>query len=227
MKIYSLLIGLVPCTLATVNCTEDAVERELSVAKQESSSTSAALNGANSSSSVVDYSKSNYQGQLPYLNGEHGDIAEFRMENELDRKTVDPQYGWSYFDSLYEENLNKAQKQYLAYIILSKKDLLAEFNGSPTQTEADAILKYTNVLVETDYFGYCLLFNCLQTLQNQSFVSADINALKQNILANTTAKQYHEGSLQHFANFTNDPQSSKVYSKIKEDFDFLTEITNL
>lgn len=224
-KFFNLFIGTA-IVFSASNCTADDAIQTLPNKTQSSDSPGANLTGANRSS-VVNYSLSGYKGQLPYLRGAQGDIAEFRIENELDKKIADAQYSWVYFDSLYQENLNVAQKQLLAYVILSKKDLISEFNTSPTQTEAEAIAKYTDVLVETNYFGYCLMFNCLKTLKNQSFVPVNINSLKQNILANTTAKQYHEGSIQHFSNFTNDQKSAEVLVKIKEDLQYLDSISNL
>lgn len=177
--------------------------------------------------SVVDYSKDNYQGQLQYLKGDYNSISSIRVENQLDSKISDPNIDWTYFDGLYTESLSITEKQYLAYAVLVKKDLLAEFKNSPSQTEAEAILKYTNMLVQTGYYGYCLMYNCLETLKNQNFVFANISDLKHNIVNNTTAKQYHEGAIQHLSNYPDDPGSKRQLQKLNEDFSYLERISLL
>lgn len=222
-KYYNLF--LFSALIFIVSCTND--ESKEIVQNQNTSNLNSKVNAATKNTSVVDYTKSGYQGQLQYLNGNHDDINDFKADNGLDEKIHDSQYDWMYFDNLYNTNLNVTQKQYLAYIILSKKDLLSEFNNSQTQVEADAILKYTNVLVDTNYFGYCLMFNCLNTLKNQNLVSIDINSLKLNIINNTNAKQFHVGSIEHLSNYTSDAHSLEVLNKIKDDLRYLDDISNL
>lgn len=227
MKKYLNIFAFATLIPFVVTCSSDESNKATQSNPSKNAKLSAKVNGGSGGLSVVDYSRPNYQGQLQYLNGDHGDINDFKVDNDLDKKIADSQYDWLYFDKLYNVNLNTTQKQYLAYIILSKKDLLSEFNNSQTQVEADAILKYTNVLVQTNYFGYCLMYNCLNTLKNQTLVSVNINSLKQSILSNANAKQFHDGSIQHLSNYTSDAHSLEVLEKIKEDLNYLDDISNL
>lgn len=158
-----------------------------------------------------------YTEQLPYLDA-HTDFMAFNVENDLAHKMNDPQVDWKTLNALYSSDLSTASKQYLIYILFAKKDLLGIQNSTPTQDQAKLIADYTQELVNTKYFGYCLLYNALVTLKATPEYASLANTLATQIVANSNTEVFH-------ANFVNRPEGRDPYlNKVKEDYTYLDKI---
>ena len=174
-----------------------------------------------SKKSFVDFQKKGYQGQLQYLNARYSTF-DFSIKNNLKNTINNEKYDWKYFDSLYNESLNISEKQYLAYIILAKKDLLSDFKNNPDQQKNDVIEKYTNILIDTEYVGYCLLYNSLETLQKSKFNKKDLSKQKQDILSYSSRINFSENASRNLS--TKDSKANMYITKINENQEYLEMI---
>lgn len=120
----------------------------------------------------------------PYItieNGEQG-ITELEIQNNFITHIPDTKTDWTYFDKLYSENLNKAEKQYLGYIILNDKDLIGlAKQDTKNKTNVEALKKYVEILVTQKYSGYTVLYYALDVLKDvdSEFVKANASKIKE------------------------------------------------
>lgn len=173
--------------------------------------------------SFVNLDKSDYQGQLQYLDG-HFDTFNLSIKNNFKDKINNDKYDWRYFDSLYNENLNISEKQYLAFIVLAKKDLLGDYKNLPSDEKSSVILKYTSVLVKTEYIGYCLLYNSISLLNDSKFLGNKkiIDNFAADIVDYSKRTTFFENAIKAMAN----TESNKYLIKIKENQKYLGKIEN-
>ena len=162
-----------------------------------------------------------YTQQLLYLDP-HTDFMTFNVENDLGHKMNDPKIDWKTLNALYNSDLSTASKQYLIYILFAKKDLLGIQNTTPTQEQSNLIADYTKELVNTKYFGYCLLYNALETLNNDSQYSSQlVKDLSKQIVDDSKDEVFH-------SNFLKRPQGRDTYlQKVQEDYAYLDKIKGL
>ena len=161
-----------------------------------------------------------YKGQLPYIKSQtQEEIAEQNATLDLGNKVTDSKFDWKYFDKQYSDDLTESQKQNLSYIILSTKDLIQLSMDKPNdEILKNAIIKYTKILVETKYIGYCLLYNSLENIENKKLVTE---------LANSISKYSKEETF-HKHNIDNiEIQNTTIHTKIKEDYSYLEKIKAL
>lgn len=158
-----------------------------------------------------------YTEQLPYLDA-HSDFMAFNVENDLAEKMNDPQVDWKTLNTLYSSDLSNASKQYLIYILFAKKDLLGIQNTAPNEDQAKLIANYTQELVNTKYFGYCLLYNALKTLSSATEYTTLAKTLATQIVEDSKTEVFH-------ANFISRPEGRDPYlDKVKEDYSYLDKI---
>lgn len=206
--IYTLFVfGLFSCTNDHTNRTEENGNETSKV-----------------SSVLVDNDRQNKRGkeyvnQLPYVDSNH-DFLNFSMENQLNEKMNDPNITWEEIDKLYHDDLNPAQKQFLIYIILAKKDLIGLQNENPTDAQYAKLAKYTQELVDSKYIGYCLLYHALATLHHGD------NAEQIKSYANEI--EHYSANESFHSNFLANPNGKGEYiQKIRENQSFLDKIKEL
>jgi len=173
-----------------------------------------------SDNSFYDFTQAGYLGQLPYITANSAsEISEFNTEFELSRKVPDSTITWEYFDTLYADSLSTAQKQNVAVFVLRSKNLIALAREHPDNVKyKKALTKYIDVLVETSYFGYCLLYAALEQC-------TDSNYAKQRaaeIVDYSITETFHQS-------FLSDPAVSADwrYRKVEEDLTYLSKLRDL
>lgn len=161
-----------------------------------------------------------YMDQLPYLDA-HTDFMAFNIENDLGHKMNDPKIDWKTLNSLYSADLSTASKQYLIYILFAKKDLLGIQTETPSKDQEDIIKEYTRELVNTKYVGYCLLYNALNVLNNDSENTALVKDLANQISVYSESEKFH-------SDFLSKPTGrEKWIEKVKENYSYLDRIKSL
>ncbi|WP_396151410.1 hypothetical protein [Flavobacterium sp.] len=175
--------------------------------------------------SFYEINEFDYKGQLPYLNSE----AEVNVKSEIFQKVekmlVNINYSWEDFDKLYKDELTAAEKQNLAYIILSQKDLIGLLKSNQeSEVYNKKVKQYVNDLVESKYLGYCLLFNALEALKSNDPKFVKENA---NLILNYSINDDFHNDIINNDEMIKNPQTSKYYYKIKENYSFLERIKNL
>ncbi|WP_396192490.1 hypothetical protein [Flavobacterium sp.] len=173
--------------------------------------------------SFTDFSKLDYRGQLPYLSGDsENNSNKLALEYNFNSKIIDKKITWEYFDAIYNDDLSIPEKQNLAYVILSLKDLLGLYDNNKNNSNLEnKIIKYSKILVETKYIGYCLLFNCLKTIQQKN--PKLVNELSNKIITYSASEDFHTSVINDTVLASNS-SSSKYYYKIKENYTFLEKI---
>lgn len=224
MKYFTLIYTAV-LTLLFSNCSEDQVSFE--------NRNSEKITAENLSSNRILGSESQmtgYQGQLPYVitSSDKGeDLLEFVMTNNIHENTENRDLDWKVFDQIYSSKLNTGQKQYVAFLVLAKKDLLKDFSNNPTDFKAKKIKFYTEVLVNSDYTGYCLLYNALSVLKSQNFVSNDISQMKTLVLENyNRQKRSHDETIRSFQSKPSE-QTDYFLKKLQENLEYVERIRSL
>lgn len=165
---------------------------------------------------------SGYRNQLPYYKAaSETEAAEEMAKWNYEEKISEENIGWTYFDGLYNDNLSVYNKQKLAFIILSKKDLIGLVKQNPNDENLKtALKKYVSILVDTKYFGYCVLFSALELLSDDTiFITETI----QEIDRYAALEKFHTNVLDQ----GNDFPDREVFLKIKEDYSYLERIKNL
>ena len=161
-----------------------------------------------------------YTEQLPYLDA-HTDFMAFNVENDLGNKMNDPKIDWKTINTLYNSNLNTAEKQHIIYILFAKKDLLGIQNTTPTKDQENLVANYTKELVNTKYIGYCLLYNALVTLKNSPKNAVLVKDLANQIVTYSADENFH-------SDFVNKPEGrDRWLNKVKEDYTYLDKIKKL
>lgn len=158
-----------------------------------------------------------YTEQLPYLDA-HTDFLTFSIENDLNHKMNDSKMDWKTINALYSTDLSTAEKQFVIYIVLAKKDLLGIQNSAPTQDQANLISIYAKELVSSKYIGYCLLYHTLVTLNNTSENVPLVKTLAKQIVTYSETEKFH-------LDFISRPEGRDPYlNKVKEDYTYLDKI---
>lgn len=175
--------------------------------------------------SFTNFNDNSYQEQLPYLDGSN-DLNDLMVSLDFKNTINNENVSWEYFNENYNDNLNISEKQNLAYLILGKKDLLTDYLNNPSEEKLDLILKYSNVLVDSEYKGYCLLYNCLIILNgNLDNNTSVVNDLRDNILEYSADDEFHASFL---ASTPNEGDAiSKYYQKIEQNWSFVNSIENI
>ncbi|MEY8761119.1 hypothetical protein [Chryseobacterium tongliaoense] len=212
-----IILSTIAITSILTNCSkEDAMANESN--NDKSAFKSSVLNENNSATNRIVGKE--YTEQLPYLDA-HTDFLTFSTENDLNHKMNDSKIGWKAISSLYHIDLSTAEKQFLIYIILAKKDLLGIQNDTPTQDQAALIINYAKELVASKYIGYCLLYNTLVTLNKDSQNSQLVKDLAKQIVTYSGAETFH-------SDFVSKPEGRDPYiNKVKEDYTYLDKIKDL
>lgn len=208
------VMALVLATLAMFSC-----RQESSTANRFADPTGGLAGGSTDKKkdSFYDFSQSGYLGQLPYIVSNYADeVPEFNTQHEIAQKVSDSTVTWEYFDSLYSEELSLAQKQNVAILVLSVKDLISLARADPRNDYyQDALTKYVDVLVDSRYFGYCLLYSALEQCQDPSYQKR--KAI--DILNYSIGESFHH-------TFLNNPDLPEDWQqrKVEEDLGFLSKI---
>lgn len=163
---------------------------------------------------------SNYKGQLPYLSlkNEADESSEIAAKLDLEEKINNPEYDWKYFNNLHSEKLSITEKQNLAFIILSTKDLIGLAQNNPENSEfKNAIKQNVATLTETEYIGYCVLYNAIEATNDNDFKKAQFSK----IIDYAKADNFHEFNLKN-----KELENTPFYAKIKENYHYLEIIKN-
>lgn len=179
----------------------------------------------NSHKSFYKTNEIDYKGQLPYLNSESSDIIKSDLYTEIESKISNDKYSWEYFDNLYNNEMTLAEKQKLAYIVLSQKDLIGLLkNNTKNQVFHDKVKKHINILVESEYIGYCLLYNALESVKTK-----DIDFVKKSakLIENYSYNDDFHSDIIANVEMAKDPHVSKYFHKIKENYSYLDKIKDL
>jgi hypothetical protein len=213
-KSVSKKIVLLAVVLALSSCT-----------KEESKDSKTALRGVpivggNKKIDFHDLTAAGYLGQLPYVVAtSQMSISEFNAELNLAEAIMKPEFDWKYFDGLYSATLPNDQKQYLAFTILSTKDLIGFAEANPANVECNtALRKYIDVLVVTKYFGYSVLYNALKQVNDPVYAKAKATA----IISYSASETFH-------MDFMNNPEAadSRYLEKVTEDYSYLRDLREM
>lgn len=204
------------CVLGLFSCTNDNLKRTDESSRVQERKKSSVL--ANKGDETKEEGKA-YTQQLPYVDANH-DFLSFNVKNKLNEKMNDPKVTWEEIDKLYHDNLNPAEKQFLIYIMLAKKDLIGLQKEKPSNEQFAKLSKYTQELVNSKYIGYCLLYNALITLDNGDN-SDIIQSYAKKIEDYSANESFH-------SNFLKKPKEKGAYiEKVSENYSFLDKIKKL
>ncbi len=185
-----------------------------------STGTGTTTGGTKKSDSFYSFAQDGYLGQLPYIvAGSAGEISEFNTEFEIADKVTDSTVTWEYFDSIYSDDLTEAEKQNVAVFVLRNKDLIGLARGNPQNARYQrALTKYIGVLVDSKYFGYCLLYSALEQCNDPDYAKRKAAE----IVRYSVTETFHQ-------TFLNDPAVSADwrYRKVEEDLTYLSELREL
>ena len=219
------LIYIVLSALFLFNCSDDQINvenQDQRISSNDNTNSKRILGTENK--------EMGYQGQLPYAvtSSDNGsDLLQFLMENNIHKNIENRNVDWSFFDQLYSENLNVGQKQYLAYLVLTKKDLLKDFDDNPNKMKAEKIKFYTDILVNSDYTGYCLLYNCMKRLKLQNYVSNDIANMKISVVQNYKKQKFsHDETVKNFQINRSD-ETDFFLEKLQDNLRYIKNINDL
>ncbi|WP_299127549.1 hypothetical protein [uncultured Winogradskyella sp.] len=174
--------------------------------------------------SFINFNDNSYKDQLPYVNGDY-DISKLSLELKLKDIINSDNYSWEYFNKLYNEDFNVSEKQFISYIILAKKDLIGDFIANPNKRKSALVLKYTGVLVNSEYIGYNVLYNSLISLnQSNEDYSDYIQSFKDNISIYSVNDTFHKDFINSDVEGSNLSHYSK---KIKSNYEFLNRINDI
>ncbi|HCN48842.1 MAG TPA: hypothetical protein DIT10_07090 [Chryseobacterium sp.] len=205
------ILGVILAYSISTSCSKDE-----NFSDKSATLNSSILNNTNGKTAIG----KEYTQQLLYLDA-HTDFMTLNVENDLSHKMNDPKIDWKTINALYNPDLNTASKQYLIYILLAKKDLLGIQNTTPTQEQANLIINYAKELVKTKYFGYCLLYNTLETLNTDAKNAQLVKDLSKQIVVDSGTEKFH-------ADFISRPEGRDPYiNKVKEDYTYLDKIKHL
>jgi len=211
------LVLLLVCGLQLIGCKE---EENLKIQTPTNAARGVPIVGGNKKMDFYDLSLPGYRGQLPYIVSDYlSSVAEFNTEFEIGDKVIDSATTWEYFDRLYSDELPDDHKQNLAILILSNKDLIRHARDNPQDIRIHrALLKYIDVLVDTKYFGYCLLHSALLESNDDRYISQKASE----IASYAELETFHE-------TYLNDPNitDSLRRRKVEEDYNFLPRIREL
>lgn len=159
-----------------------------------------------------------YKGQLPYLSSVSTaeDSGKEMFDSDMTVMLKDSSKDWEDFDQLYSTSLSVEQKQRLGYLILSQKDLIGLLHNDPTNsTLQDAVKKYVEILVDTDYIGYCVLYYALIEINDSPFVES---------MAEEITRYGADDPFSTF--FLDEPLNESIpyYDKVEENYSYLHEI---
>ncbi len=211
MKKVILLLAVV---FALSSCTKEE-SKESKIVKR-----GVPIVGGNKKMDFHDLNAIGYRGQLPYVVASSPtSISEFNAALNIADAMTNPEYDWKYFDGLYTEALPDDQKQYLAFTILSTKDLIGLAEANPANVECNTALhKYIEVLVGTKYFGYAVLYNALKQVNDPVYAKAKAAA----IISYSATETFH-------MEFMNNPQAGdcRYLEKVTEDYSYLRDLREL
>ncbi len=110
--------------------------------------------------------KMGYQNQLPlYTAIAANSNTDFSINNKIGEKIADQSLNYEVFEKMLTPQLNIADKQYLIYIILAKKDFIGYVNANKnSETAVKKLQDYITTLIDSKYIGYCVLYNALKAL---------------------------------------------------------------
>ncbi|MGH2664547.1 hypothetical protein [Flavobacterium sp.] len=163
-----------------------------------------------------------YRNQLPYYKASsETEAAEEMAKLNYEEKINDKNTDWTYFDQLYNDSLSVYNKQKLAFTILSKKDLIGLVKqNSSDENLKNALKKYITILVDTKYFGYCVLFSSLELISDDTdFIDQKTNAISDY----ADLEKFHKNVLEQGDDFPD----KEVFLKIEEDYSYLSRIKAL
>jgi hypothetical protein len=176
--------------------------------------------------SFTDYSKETYKGQLIYLKNysDSEDGGKMSLENDFDINIADKNISWEFFDKIYNDKLSITDQQHLAYIILSSKDLIGLYNKDKSNEVLEKkLLFYTQLLVNTDYIGYCLLYYSFDALKDK-YPEKMMN-FKNKVAKYSVNDEFHKKTLED-----KDLEKSEMavfYKKAKENYSYLEKIKDM
>lgn len=176
--------------------------------------------------SFTDYSKETYKGQLIYLKNpsESEDAGKMSLENDFDINIKDKNVSWEFFDKIYNDKLSITDQQHLAYIILSSKDLIGLYKKDKNDEVLEKkLLFYTQLLVDTDYIGYCLLYYSFDALKDK--YPEKIIEFKNKVAKYSLNDEFHKKTLAD-----KDLEKSEMavfYKKAKENYSYLEKIKDI
>jgi hypothetical protein len=177
--------------------------------------------------SFQDFSKETYKGQMIYISkaeNENDDIAEMSLDYDFEFNLRDKSVSWEFFDKIYNDDLYKSEKQCLAFNIMSIKDLIGLYNKDKNNEVLEKkLLFYTQLLVDTDYIGYCLLYYSFDALKDK--YPEKIIEFKNKVAKYSVNDEFHKKTLAD-----KDLEKSEMavfYKKAKENFSYLEKIKTL
>lgn len=179
----------------------------------------------NTKKPFTDYSQKSYKGQLSYLKdpGDE-DPNELSIKYNFEEKIRDKNTNWEYFDKIYSDDLSITNKQHLAYIILSTKDLIGIYNAEKSnQIIEKRLIFYTKVLVDSDYIGYCLLYYSFDALK-QKYPDL-VDEFKNKVVNYSIRDDFHEKTINDKG--LEKSEMALFYKKVKENYSYLEKIKNL
>lgn len=184
------------------------------------------IQGKSTKKSFTDFTKATYKGQLIYLKNysDSEDGGKMSLENDFDINIEDKNVTWEFFDKIYNDKLSITDQQHLAYIILSSKDLISLYNKDKNNEVLEKkLLFYTQLLVNTDYIGYCLLYYSFDALKDK--YPEKIIEFKNKVAKYSVNDEFHKKTLAD-----KDLEKSEMavfYKKAKENYSYLEKIKDM
>lgn len=181
--------------------------------------------------SVITESIEPYKLQAPFVNLDVDGVdnfTQFYMDNDLLNLIKSSTTTWETFDELFNnptKNFTQIQKQYLAYVILVKKDLIGYVKNNAENTTATGKLKdYVTVLTESKYIGYCTLYFALKSLQTsqETFVHNSAQTISTNSAGDEFTADMNEEVKTNFDTY--DEKGKATLNKYKDNYSYLEKI---
>lgn len=173
-------------------------------------------------------SNTNDLSHIPLISStdENESALELIFDNDFQTKEMSNQYGWEYFDKFHSQGLNSSEEQYVAYVVLKRKELITQLSIKPHDEDIlNAFKRNIDILVNNKYLGYHLLFNALNVVSTIDESYTKETARK--IVAYSIDNEYVCNGYQELLNNPNiDDQTKESYSLWIENCKYADIIAN-
>ncbi|PJR03750.1 hypothetical protein [Avrilella dinanensis] len=173
-------------------------------------------------------SNTNDLSHIPLISStdENESALELIFENDFQTKEMSNQYGWEYFDKFHSQGLNSSEEQYVAYVVLKRKELITQLSIKPQDEDIlNAFKRNIDILVNNKYLGYHLLYNALNVISTIDESYTKETARK--IVAYSIDNEYVCNGYQELLNNSNiDDQTKESYSLWIENCKYADIIAN-
>lgn len=151
-------------------------------------------------------------------------FQEYISKNKISEAAADPSVTWGKMDELFQKISDKPDYaiQYVGYIILAKKDLIAEEGSTALKVKKN----YVEQLINTGYRGYGVLYYSLNSLaKNSSYKSFVMEAVGKIIQYSSEDKEA-KTVLGKDLSTIQDESTRRIQQKLKSNFEYIEKIAS-